>query len=79
MVALKVVELYGMSRTFGRADTAAHAFCRGNFSLVIFVGKGSTIGTGMYTGHARDTFALVNLGNLGANIEVRLSQYGGGP
>ena len=77
LVGLEMMQLDGAGRTFGGANPAAHALGGFDLALAVLVAVGRGVRTNGHAGHARDALLLVHVGNLGADVELRLGQHGG--
>ncbi len=73
-----MMQLDGPGRTLGGADAAAHALGRLDLALAVLVAERGGIGTDSDTGHAGDAFLLADIGDLGADVELRFGKHRGG-
>src|SRR4030042_3547353 len=78
LVGLEMMELRRVGGTFAGANSATHALGRLDLGLAVLIAERSVVRAYGETGHARDTFVLVDVRDLGADIELLFGKHGCG-
>ena len=79
MISLKVVQPRCISGTFRSTNATTHTVGRLDLGLAVNVAERRSVWTNFKAGHTGNTLVLIDVRDLGADVQVRFREYRSGP